>query len=430
MTREDQSARKIILSPTAKKGGDELTERQKLQAVSLWQEEQLQALSRPATRRQLEMASHLPPNETWNSILHLPVPNYQPDRAVKAAIIAKQEWGKWKKDSTTYWAYRYPMSPAHALHVFLGGPRPPSPEEGKAIVEQFDLRTVLTGRICLSIYLTRRRDEHLTQTGSALISLDEILTIRGVKKSRTARHGAISYTNGFRWEDKQAIIEDLVLLQQCFVQGTCVINVKGEWKELGVDGDQYVRFSLLTERNQRTGVDEKVGVFFTPGNWFNLYEAQNVIYIAEVEREVFKFNTRREAHEILIGLALTERWRDLAKKKDYDRPISMQSLLEASVIPFDKIHAARFIERIENALNELYKRGILGAPPKYLTPIDRTKSRWTGDWLACQLQLIPPGSIIEHYHSALTAFPRTIDATLSQGGKRERKSTEITATDQ
>jgi hypothetical protein len=420
MTRQDQPTREIILPPTAEMGVDELTEKQKIQAVSLWQEEQLKALSRPATKRQLEMASHLPPTETWNSILHLPVPNYQPDRAVKAAIIAKQGWGKWKKDGNVYWAYRYPMSPAHTLHVFLGGPRPPSPEEGKAIVEQLDLRTVLTGRICLSIYLTRRRDEHLTQTGSALISLDEILTIRGVKKSRTARHGAISYTNGFRWEDKQAILEDLVLLQQCFIEGTSVINVKGEWKELGVDSDQYVRFSLLTEKNQRTGVNEKVGVFFTPGNWLNLYETQNVIYIAEVEREVFKLNTKHETHEILIGLALTERWRDLAKKKDYDRPISMQDLLEASVITFDKKNPKRFIERIEDALNELYKRGILGAPPKYLAPIDRTKSRWTGDWLACQLQLVPPGSIVEHYHTALTTFPRTIEASPSQERKAKK----------
>jgi hypothetical protein len=424
MTREDQPAHEIMLPPTAEIGIDKLTEKQKLQAVSLWQEEQLQALSRPATKRQLEMASHLPPTEAWNSILHLPVPNYQPDRAVKAAIIAKQGWGKWKKDGTIYWAYRYPMSPTHALHVFLGGPRPPAPEEGKAIVEQFDLRTVLTGRICLSIYLTRRRDEHLTQTGSALISLDEILTIRGVKKSR-ARHGAISYSHGFHWEDKQAIIKDLFLLQQCFVQGTCVINVKGEWKELGVDSDQYVRFSLLTERNQKTGVDEKVGVFFTPGNWLNLYEAQNVIYIAEVEREVFKLNTKHQAHEILIGLALTERWRDLAKKKDYDRPISMQDLLEASVITFDKKNPSRFIERIEDAIDGLYKRGILGVPPKYLTPIDRTKSRWTGDWLASQVQLVPPGSIVEHYHRSLVAFPQVIEASTtisSSNSKQERRT--------
>jgi hypothetical protein len=252
MTSNDNS-NAFHLPPTAHISTGTLTDQERARAVSLWQEEQLRALSQPAKKKHLEMASHLPPTEAWNSVIRLPMLNYQPDRAVKAAIIAQQDWARWRHEGAVYWAYRYPMNPTHALHVYLGGPRPPAPEEGKAIVEQFDLRTVLTGRICLSIYLTRRRDEHLTQTGSALISLDEILTIRGLKKSRSARNGSISYTSGFRWEDKQAIIKDLILLQQCFVQGTCTINVKGEWKELGVEGDQYVRFTLPRRETHERG---------------------------------------------------------------------------------------------------------------------------------------------------------------------------------
>ncbi len=386
MTRKQAAVPGLILPPST----DALPGHQRTQAVSLWQEEQLRALSHPVTKRQLEMVSHLPPSASWQNIRHIPLPNYHPDKAIKAALLAKEGWGKWKKDGRVYWAYRFPLNPEHTLRVFLGGPRPPSAEEGAAIVEQFDLRTIVTGKICLSIYLSRRRDERLTQTGSALISLDEILSIRGVKKSR-AYHGCVSYSNGFRWEDKQAILEDLVLLQQCFIEGTCVINVGGAWKELGVNNDQYVRFTLLTEKNSLTGVDEKIGIFFAPGEYFNLYETRNVIYIAEIEREVFKFNIRREAHELLIGLALTERWRDLAKKRDYDKPISMQELLHSSVIPVDRKNPGRFIERIEDAIQNIYQRGILGAPPKYLTPVDRSKSRWTGDWLAAQIQLVPPG---------------------------------------
>src|SRR6266487_4099055 len=60
MTRENQPTREIILPPTAKMGVDKLTEKQKFQAVSLWQEEQLKALSRPVTKRQLELPSWTP----------------------------------------------------------------------------------------------------------------------------------------------------------------------------------------------------------------------------------------------------------------------------------------------------------------------------------------------------------------------------------
>src|SRR5205807_4019833 len=112
------------------------------------QEEQLQALSLPAKKKHLEMVRHLPPTEVWSHVDHMPLPNYQPDRAVKAALVAQADWARWKRGGIPHWAYHYPMNPTHTLHVYLGGPRPPSPEEGKAIIAQADLRTILTGRIC------------------------------------------------------------------------------------------------------------------------------------------------------------------------------------------------------------------------------------------------------------------------------------------
>jgi len=390
------------------------TARQRLQTVSLWREEQLTALSHLATKRQLEMVSHLPSTELWGAVSHLSMPNYQPDRAIRAAVLAPHAWRRWRKDGTDYLAYRYPMNPMKDLHVFLGGVRPPSLEEGTEIVKAFRLSMVLTGRICLAVWLSRRREDHLSQTGSALINLDEILAIRGMKKSRTIIHHGerrdISYSNGYRWEDKQAILEDLMLLQQCYVQGECAINIDGQWHYLGVD-DQYLRFSLLT-RKTSWGTEEKLGIFVTAGNWINAYEANNNIYVAEVEREVFKLNPQQDFHELLLGLYLTERWRDLARKEEYAKPISMKELLEGSMISVDRKNPSRFIKRIDDALESLFARGILGIEAHCLNPADRTQLRWTEAWLASQWVLLPPESVVEHYHRtiagplpAITALP-------------------------
>jgi hypothetical protein len=424
MTKRDQSVPQIILPPTPEMGADELTEQQKVQAVSLWQEEQLKVLTRRATKQQLEMVPHLPPLASWNAVKHLPVPNYQPDWAVRAAILDHKGWKPWKKEDTVYWAYSYRLNPTNTLQVYLGGPRPPSPEQGEELVKTFHLSMVLTGRICLSIYLTRRRDAALvTSTGSALINLDEILAIRGMKKSQTrvyhGAQGATSYSNGYRWEDKQATIDDLIGLQQCYVQGACVININGHWEDLGVD-DQYLHFSVLVRKNKQ-GVEEKIGIFFTPGNWLNLYEEKHTIYIAEVEREVFKLNPQQECHELQIGLFLTERWREAARKQEYEKPLSMQELLAASVISFDKKNPSRFIGRIEEALHGLYKRGILGTEPKCLTPVDRHKFRWTGDWLASQWVLLPPAAIREYYHHTIATPSSVIEAIPSSKRTRQRK---------
>src|SRR5690348_10741208 len=98
MTKRDQSVRQIILPPTAEMGAEELSERQKVQAVSLWQEEQLKALTYRATKQQLEMVPRLPPLASWNAVTHLPVPNYQPDWAVRAAILDHKGWRTWTKE--------------------------------------------------------------------------------------------------------------------------------------------------------------------------------------------------------------------------------------------------------------------------------------------------------------------------------------------
>ncbi len=152
---------------------------QSLGRVTLWQEQELAVLTHPATKKQLEMQKHLPPVESWDTIAHLPILNYQPDRAMRAAILEPHAWEKWKKDdTTTYWAYRYRMNSTHDLHVFLGGPRHPNAEEGAEIVDAFRVSMILTGRICLSIYITRRQDEKLTQTGNVLINLDEMVVAK------------------------------------------------------------------------------------------------------------------------------------------------------------------------------------------------------------------------------------------------------------
>ena len=79
----------------------------------------------------------------------------------------------------------------------------------------------------------------------------------------------------------------------------------------------------------------------------------------------------------------------------------MQSLLEESVISIDRKHAYRFIPRIEDAMHQLFVKGILGAEPVCLTPPNREVPRWTAAWLASQWVLLPPTEITQALsHSA------------------------------
>lgn len=325
--------------------------------------------------------------------------NYQPDRAVREAVLAPPEGWHVQEDFLAYTA-------SNQLQIHLGDQSHPLPvEEALSTIREFSASTVLTARIALALWHQRRYEQHLAKNGAAAVKLDEILAMRGFKKrSIPVSSGTeeIRYTVGYRPEDKQAILLDLALLQQCYVSGECSIHVRGKWQQFTIEGP-YLRYSTVHRKTRRGR--ELAGLFVSAGDWINAYEDQGVYFLAAVEQRIFQLNPHDEQHELRIALYLTERWREQARRANYAEPISMQELLENSVISIDKKHAYRFIPRIEDALHQLYLKGILGAEPLCLTPPDRTLPRWTNAWLTSQWILLPPQEIAQQYQSMLSAQP-------------------------
>src|SRR6266496_2395408 len=355
----------------------------------------------PLQAEQLEIISRLPTNSQWEEASQIVVPSYQPDRAIREAVLAGQD--EWQHINEVL---VYPAS--NQLLVYLGSKQKPLPvEEALKTIGQFSASTVLTARIVLAIWQQRRHEQRLSKNGSAAMRLDEILAMRGIKKRTISAYPDsnqdLTYTIGYRPEDKQAILADLAILQQCIVRGECTIIVQGKWQSFSVD-DEYLRSSIVY-RNTRRG-REIAGIFVSAGDWINLYEDHSSIFLAAVEQKVFHLNPHDEQHELRLALYLTERWREQARQQHYDEPISMQELLEASVIPIDKKHAYRFIPRIEDALHQLSVKGILGAEAQCLNPADRTRPRWTKEWLASRWVLLPPENVRDHYRvTTITPVP-------------------------
>lgn len=369
----------------------------------------------PVQSEQLEIISRLPTSNQHSETAYVLVPNYQPDRAIREAVLARPEEWLQAEDALIY-------SASNQLLVYLGNKHNPLPvEEALGIIRQFSASTVLTARIVLAIWQQRRYEQRLAKNGSAPMRLDEVLAMRGMKKRSVLAYPDtycdVRYTIGYRPEDKQAILSDMALLQQCFVRGECTVNVRGKWQSFSVD-DEYLRFSVVYRKTARGR--EIAGVFVSAGDWINVYEDNATLFLAAVEQKIFQLHPQDEQHELRLALYLTERWREQARKQDYAEPISMQHLLEASVIDVDKKHAYRFIPRIEDALKQLYCKGILGAEARCLNPPDRTQPRWTKMWLASQWVLLPPGEIREHYMTTIAA-PLSIQTQAKGYKARGRK---------
>src|SRR5512135_1010964 len=293
------------------------------------------------------------------------VTSYRPDQAMREASLAQKDQWKAGLDGELFYLA------SNALEVYLGTREHPLelPQALKQI-RRLNESTVLTGRILLGLWNIRRYNHRVSQNGSVAVLLEEILQWQGIQKhSRVAHPGTTKrYTDGYRTEQKQRVIQDLALLASCNVRGTSTITVKGKSAAIEVDGP-YMRYSVVS---RKTGPGEKsiIGFLVSPGDWISTYEQHHHQYLAEVDSQIFKLNPQNDRYALRLALYLTERWREQAREGDFSAPITMSDLLAASMIAVDERHlTVRFLPRIEAALAQLEEMGVIG---KYvcLTPID------------------------------------------------------------
>jgi len=341
------------------------------------------------------------------------VTNYRPDQAMREASLAQKDRWKPGTDGEVFYLA------SNALEVYLGTrERPLDLPQALRQIRQLSESTVLTGRILLGLWNIRRYNHRVSKNGSVAVLLEEILQWQGIQKhSRVAHPGTTKrYTDGYRTEQKQRVIQDLVLLASCNVRGTCTITVKGKSAAIEVDGP-YMRYSVVS---RKTGPGEKsiIGFLVSPGDWISTYEQHHYQYLAEVDSQIFKLNPQNDRYTLRLALYLTERWREQAQEGNFSTPITMSDLLAASMIAVDERHlTVRFIPRIEAALGQLMSMGVIG---KYicLTPIDTSQARWGKEWLASRWEILPPLQLIREYQE-VRKRPRTRKSRTKEEPRQE-----------
>ena len=146
------------------------------------------------------------------------------------------------------------------------------------IVSQFSASTALTARIAMGLWNVRRFTKDLAINGAAPMKIDEILAWRGIKKHSTAAHpgSSVRYTNGYDPKYKEAVLEDLKLLEMCYVKGTCTIMVKGSYKTFSVHSP-YLTFSPVY---QNTLWGDNIGrCLSSAGDWINVYDEAGIKFL-------------------------------------------------------------------------------------------------------------------------------------------------------
>lgn len=337
---------------------------------------------------------HLLEKVTTEIHTQLTVTNYHPDRAVREASLAKKE--QWQQNIGGELSY----IASNELEVYLQRLEQPL-EVGEALsaIRKLSESTVLTARIALGLWNSRRYNRQVSRDGNVAILLDEILQWQGIQKhSRVAHPGTTAgkrYTDGYRTEHKQRVIQDLALLAACHVRGTCTLSIRGKPTTIEVDGP-YIRYDTVS---RKTAQGEKVvlGFMVAPGGWIGTYEQHQNESLAQIDRQIFTLNPQNDRYALRLALYLVERWREQAKQGNFSTPIMMSELLVASMIEAEKRHlASEIAPRVEAALARLEEMGIIGKH-RCLTPVDQTRSRWGKEWLASQWEILPPVELLRSY---------------------------------
>jgi P22_AR N-terminal domain len=323
---------------------------------------------------------------------HLVVTSFPEDTAFRESAFAKG--GRWTMDVG---APHYTAS--NQIQVYLGHPSHLLDlSEALKRIGELGESTVLTARIAIGLWTTRRLDRRLSENGSAAIGLEEILEWRGIQKhTRQAYPGSSArISDGYETKHKRQVYLDFFLLQQCHLRRQMTLaDKRGAARTLLVEGP-YLRVSVVMERTL-WNEQEVVGFLISPGDWFTAYPSPAFDYFALIDRRIFTMHAWQDQLAIRIGLYLVERWRQQAGLGNFHEPIAMIDLLRASMIEIDEVNlTSRFAGRIEAALFKLFEKEILGDAPRCLSVIDKTRN-WGRAWLDSLWRLVPQLDVQEYY---------------------------------
>lgn len=319
------------------------------------------------------------------------ITSYHPDSAVREASLAPKD--HWKTAPSGEMAYLA----SNELEVYLGSLGTPLEiSEALKTIRKLNESTVLTARIALGIWNSRRMDKQLAKNGSVPVLLEEILLWQGHEKRSRVAHPQTDatkrYSDGFRTQQKQRVVQDMVALSSCYVRGLCTIVVGGKSTIIEVNGP-YLRHSLVFRRTQ-AGAKVLMGFMVAPGDWIATYEQQQSESLAQIDRQIFLLNPQNDRYALRLALYLTERWREQTQTGAFSAPIVMYDLLVASMIEIDRQHlTTTFAPKIEAALTRLEEMHIL-SKQICLNPVDKTKAHWGKEWLATRWEILPPADLL------------------------------------
>jgi len=324
------------------------------------------------------------------------VTNYPEEGAIRQATLARPD--AWNKEPTRKVPY---YLASNKVVVSLGDPTQPLLlEDAQEALESLQESTVLTARYIMGQWHMAREQNALAEDGSVLIRPEEILEWRDiVPHSREIYPGSqVRQIDGYEQKYLDQIHKDIKLLELFYLQAQhrLLDRLAQTQRLLNIDGP-YLRVTHIQEP------DSGLRVYYgAPGAWINVWlavtEAHGGLWVAELDRRIFKLHPHNDQIALRLALYLSEHWQmHLAADLDVV-PISMEALLTASLISIDRPNLTlRFAPRVEAALQKLVAEGIIGDAQPQQSFVKQ--GYWGKTWLAMLWEIRPPAELVKRHQS-------------------------------
>ena len=365
------------------------------------------------------LEAHLPPTAPRPALV-IPLYMHAEHTAFREASVAKAH--RWTREEDSEEDPHF-LSPSTQLQVFVTRPsRPIGLDAAMKRIAQLGPSTVLTARIGFGLWNARRRDSRYAESGWVAIAVEEFLLLRNLQMHTRAVRPDSDYRvsdGAFERKYLERLQRDLELLNESHIR---------RWvtPENYYDSP-YLRVGLLMERPTQRGEkgkkekDKLVRVAVSPGEWMPQSYHSTFDLFTAIDERVFSLSLKSDVYAILLGLYLTERWRqqalqfELAQQARLERGsgptsfdpfqpfqemIRIRDLLELSVIDVDHANlTTRFAPAIESAFQKLFEQKILAEPVNL--PSLNKEHNWGSAWLNTHVLLLPNLMIQEHQRTVI-----------------------------
>jgi len=246
-------------------------------------------------------------------------------------------------------------------------------------------------------------DQAKKPSDSAVIAIDQLLAIRGLKPKR----GAGGRKSGYRENQRAAVCASIEILENLWVT-LSRLDVYSSNQKTTPGKKQSItvqsRAVFITDRITREHSDGRRDLLqftFRPGTFLSQFLLGTRRQIALLALKVIQYDPYREKCEKRFGRYFSWQWRIRSAAATYLTPFSVRTIVEAAGVNIVRVNRpCRVRERFEKALDALEEDGVIKAW-QYESFDEAVMSwpNWLQIWLNSRVIIEPPDVITTTYLS-------------------------------